>query len=181
MEEFLNISLTEKEKKAYIEALAPQLPLLRATAGISQEEISNVIGISRQTYGAIERKAKKMSWNTYMALILFFDYNQKTHDIIRNVSAFPQELIRRFNEGRDPLSFDLSSILGDHTANILDSLDEQAVTTIKTVLMLEYSRCNDLSSEAVIKFFEGIQFTRKPVSEKDRKTSQAIKNIKRNG
>ena len=75
MEEFLNVSLTEKEKKAYIEALAPQLPLLRAKAGISQEELSIVVGISRQTYGAIERKTKKMSWSTYMALILFFDYN----------------------------------------------------------------------------------------------------------
>lgn len=181
MEGFLNVSLTEKEKKAYIEALAPQLPLLRAKAGISQEELSIVVGISRQTYGAIERKTKKMSWSTYMALILFFDYNQKTHDIIRNISAFPQELIRRFNEGRDPISFDPTAILGDQAVNIMESLDEQAVATIKTVLMLEYSRCNNLSSDAVIKFFEGIQFMRNPISEKEIKTSQAIKNIKRNG
>lgn len=61
MEELFKYYLSEEEKYALIEKLTPELPLLRAKAEISQEEIANIIGTSRQTYGTIERKARKMS------------------------------------------------------------------------------------------------------------------------
>ena len=71
--------ITEEEKEQLINVLTDELSALRAKADISQEEISKLIGISRQTYGAIERKTRKMSWNTYLSLILFFDYTKSTH------------------------------------------------------------------------------------------------------
>jgi len=180
MEELFKYYLSEEEKYALIEKLTPELPLLRAKAEISQEEIANIIGTSRQTYGAIERKARKMSWNTYLSLILFYDYNKKTHKMIRNISAFPHELIKRFNEGEEPTDFELNMLFKADTKNIIDSLDEQAIATIRTILMVEYSRCNDISGEAVVKFFEGIDLSKKETSEEQKNTSQALKNIKRN-
>ena len=72
MEELFKYYLSEEEKYALIEKLTPELPLLRTKAEISQEEIANIIGTSRQTYGAIERKARKMSWNTYLSLVWFY-------------------------------------------------------------------------------------------------------------
>ena len=33
-----------------------------------------------------------MSWNTYMSLILFFDYNPNSHDRIRQLGVFPYKL-----------------------------------------------------------------------------------------
>ena len=179
MEELFKYYLSEEEKYALIEKLTPELPLLRAKAEISQEEIANIIGTSRQTYGAIERKARKMSWNTYLSLILFYDYNKKTHKMIRNISAFPHELIKRFNEGEEPTDFELNMLFKADTKNIIDSLDEQAIATIRTILMVEYSRCNDISGEAVVKFFEGIDLSKKETSEEQKNTSQALKNIKR--
>ena len=98
MEELFKYYLSEEEKYALIEKLTPELALLRAKAEISQEEIANIIGTSRQTYGAIERKSRKMSWNTYLSLVWFYDYNRKTHKMIRNMSAFPHELIKKFSE-----------------------------------------------------------------------------------
>ena len=83
MEELFKYYLSEEEKYALIEKLTPELPLLRAKAEISQEEIANIIGTSRQTYGAIERKARKMSWNTFLSLILLFDNNDKTKEILK--------------------------------------------------------------------------------------------------
>ncbi len=180
MEELFKYYLSEEEKYALIEKLTPELPLLRAKAEISQEEIANIIGTSRQTYGAIERKARKMSWNTYLSLILFYDYNKKTHKMIRNISAFPHELIKRFNEGEEPTDFELNMLFKADTKNIIDSLDEQAIATIRTILMVEYSRCNDISGEAVVKFFEGVDLSKKETSEEQKNTSQALKNIKRN-
>lgn len=181
MEELFKYYLSEEEKYALIEKLTPELPLLRAKAEISQEEIANIIGTSRQTYGAIERKARKMSWNTYLSLILFYDYNKKTHKMIRNISAFPHELIKRFNDGEEPVDFELNMLFKADTKNIIDSLDEQAISTIKTILMVEYSRCNNISGEAVVKFFEGIYFSKKDsFDEKQEDTMRALKNIKRN-
>lgn len=179
MEEISRFFLTEEEKNEFIEALTPELALLRAKAEISQEEIANLIGVSRQTYGSIERKARKMSWNTYLSLILFYDYNKKTHKMIRNMSAFPHELIKKFNDGDEPGDFKLSMLFKADTKNIIDSLDEQALSTIRTILMVEYSRCNNISGEAVIKFFEGIDLSKKEVLEEQQNTTQAIKNIKR--
>ena len=57
-------TLTSAEKEKYISALTPELVVLRTKAEISQEELAELIGISRQTYGAIERKVRQMSWST---------------------------------------------------------------------------------------------------------------------
>lgn len=176
MEEKSKWALSEIVKNEFIEALAPELPLLRTKAEVSQGELANIIGISRQTYGAIERKIRKMSWSTYLSLVLFFDYNRKTHEMIRISPAFPQSLFEQFNDDR--IDFDLNLLLQVNNKNILESLDEQAISTIKTVLMLEYSRCNNISGDAVIKFFEGVAlFSKNEISGQER-VMQAIKNIK---
>ena len=107
--------LTDTEKNRFIAALTPYLTILRTKPEISQEEIANLIGVSRQTYSAIERKIRTMSWNTYLSLVLFYDHNQKTHQLMRQLSLFPTELVTRFNEGTDFSSFEMSSLLGDKT------------------------------------------------------------------
>ncbi len=135
--------LTDAEKDSFIATLTPHLAILRTQAEISQEEIANLIGISRQTYSAIERKIRRMSWNTYLSLVLFYDHNQKTHQLMRHLSLFPKELVVRFNEGTDFSSFELSCLLGDKTQDIVECLDEQAKNTIRTVIMMEYARCTE--------------------------------------
>ena len=62
----------EKFKIAYIDKLAENLSMLRAKAGVTQGDVADGIGIARQTYSAIECGRNKMSWNTFMSLILFF-------------------------------------------------------------------------------------------------------------
>lgn len=179
MEVLLKYYISEEEKYTLIEKLTPELLLLRTKAEISQEEIANIIGTSRQTYGAIERRTRKMSWNTYLSLIWFFDYNRKTHKMIRDMNAFPHELIKKFNDGDEPRDFELGLLFQADETNILESLDEQALSTLKTVLMVEYSRCNNVSGAAVVKFFEGIDFSNKELSKNQKNTAQAIRNIKR--
>ena len=95
------------------------------------------------------------------------------------MNAFPHELIKKFNDGDEPQDFELGLLFKADKKNILDTLDEQALATIKTILMVEYSRCNNISGEAVVKFFEGIDLSKKEVSEEQQNTSKAIKNIKR--
>lgn len=84
--------LSKEEKEKLIDRLTAELPALRAAVKATQDEIANAIGVSRQTYNAIESNKRKMTWNTYLSLILFFDYNPYSHDRIRQLGAFPQLL-----------------------------------------------------------------------------------------
>lgn len=62
--------LHDTDKDQLIARLTDDLSALRAKLGISQHEIANVIGISRQTYSSIETGKKKMPWNVFLALIM---------------------------------------------------------------------------------------------------------------
>lgn len=148
--------LTDEEKDKFIATLTPNLTVLRTRAEISQEELANLIGVSRQTYSAIERKVRKMAWSTYLSLVLFYDHNQKTHKMIRQLSIFPKELIIRFNDGVDYSDYEISSFLGKKSSEIIEDLDEQAKGAIRAVVMMEYTRCKSISNDEVIKTLSGI-------------------------
>ena len=80
-------------KDTCIELLTENLASLRAKAGITQAELANLVGISRQTYYAIETGQRVMSWNTYLSLLLFFDTNLDTRSMLRDLNAYPKELM----------------------------------------------------------------------------------------
>lgn len=170
-------SLTDTERSKFIEALTLNLPALRTQAEISQEELANLIGLSRQTYGAIERKVRKMTWSTYLSLVLFFDYNQKTHKMIRMLSIFPRELVIRFNDGVDYSSFELSSLLGEQSQDIIAHLDQQAFQSIRSMIMVEYARCTQTPNNAVVKSFDGTVIWSDAATERDIKALNAIRAI----
>ena len=170
--------LSDAEKDEFIATLTPNLPALRTQAEISQEELANLLGISRQTYSAIERKLRRMSWSTYLSLILFFDHNQKTHKMLRALSIFPKELVIRFNDGVDYSSFELSKLLGSQSQDIIDHLDDQAKQMIHSIVMMEYARCTQLPSDAIIKSFGGMSYA--PVTARDYEAARALRAIRQN-
>ena len=80
-------------KESYIEVMTENLLPLRMKAEITQEELANMIGISRQTYYAIETSRRQMSWSTYISLLLFFDTNLNTHAMLRDLNAYPTDFM----------------------------------------------------------------------------------------
>lgn len=87
----------ELDKEMLIDTLTDELPALRAKLGLSQDELSSIVGISRQTYSAIETKKRRMSWNTFLSLILLYGYNEKTATYVNAVGAFPPSLKEMLN------------------------------------------------------------------------------------
>ena len=172
MEQANKLLLSEGSKEKYIDALTEELTLLRTKANVSQEELANIIGVSRQTYGALERRTRKMTWGTYMALLSFYNLNSKTSAMIRTSKAFPTELMNKIGK----ITSGESEIrqFTEIKKDLFDVLDEKALSVIKTVMMIEYSRCSNLPSEAVVKYFEGINLNK----HKDESLTKAIKNIK---
>lgn len=86
-----------------------------------------------------------------MSLVFFYDHNQKTHKMIRQLAIFPQELIIRFNDGVDYSDFELISLLGNKSQEIMEILDEQAKGAIRAMVTMEYARCKTLASDEVIR------------------------------
>lgn len=167
-------TLTREQQDKLIADLTAELAALRAKAEISQGDLSTLLGISRQTYSALECGAKIMSWSTYLSLILYYDYNVKTHQMLRNISVFPDELIETINGGKKN-PYESNSPLPGIPPEVTQKLDDQAYQAIRTVIMLEYARCENLSGEAVVKSFNGITFGKVDANQK---ASTALKAIK---
>ena len=87
----------EHYKEVSIAILQENLAALRAKIGISQEELANVMGVTRQTYFAIESGKRDMLWVSFMALMFFFSSIDSTAEMIRELRIYPIELVMRFN------------------------------------------------------------------------------------
>ena len=74
-------------KSRLIESLRKDLPVLRARVGLSQEAVANRVGISRQTYSNIETGKREMTWITFLALIVFFQNNEQTLPMLKQIDG----------------------------------------------------------------------------------------------
>ena len=92
MSEKNTMPVNEFDKDSMIRELTVNLPALRARLGLSQEEVSEVIGISRQTYSSIETGKRKMTWSTFLSLILFFGCNKGTDLMLNGMGLLSPEL-----------------------------------------------------------------------------------------
>lgn len=88
----MSYELDDALKERLIDRLTNELKVLRAKAEISQQDLANRIGVSRQTYGMIETKKQRMTWNHFMVLLLLFRSSEGTADIINRIGAYPPEL-----------------------------------------------------------------------------------------
>ena len=50
------------DKDILVEKFVYQLPILRAVLNMSQDDVGEIVGLSRQTYSSIETKKRKMTW-----------------------------------------------------------------------------------------------------------------------
>lgn len=92
-----NIEIQNIDKDKLIDILTEDLPVLRAKIGLSQDELAELIGISRQTYSAIETRKRRMTWNTFLSILLVFDNNEKTNAMLDGMGAFSKELKEALN------------------------------------------------------------------------------------
>lgn len=81
-------------KEELIDKFIYELPILRARIDMTQDEISEIAGLSRQTYSALETRKRRMTWSNFMALLFVFYFNPVTREEIENVGIFPNSLKR---------------------------------------------------------------------------------------
>lgn len=165
-----------EEKRAIIADFTPKMTTLRTKAGISQEDLASIIGVSRQTYGAMERGTQRLTWGTFLSLILFYDYNLTTRELLRSLTTFPKRLYSVLNDITSVREITIPALFGDESGNLFNALDADAIHVIKTVIMLEYARCTSTPGNDVVRAFDGMTLRFAP-SEKDIAVKKALKEI----
>ena len=74
--------MTKAEKDSVIYQMTKNLPILRMALGLTKDELRNLIGLSRYTIMSIENGKRKMTWNTFLLLILIFIKNDETDRLL---------------------------------------------------------------------------------------------------
>lgn len=84
------MQLTEDTKQKLIYKMIIRLPQIRKEMKISQTELGKKVGLSRQTISGIERGKTPLTWNTYLAIMMFLEANKERCKTVFNDNS--QEL-----------------------------------------------------------------------------------------
>ena len=77
--------MNANQKELFIKNMTENLPTLRKKLDISQEELSEKIGVSRSTIAGIENKKRTMSWNIFIK-------NEDTDKLLNVMGIYTDEL-----------------------------------------------------------------------------------------
>ncbi|MEG0771138.1 MAG: helix-turn-helix transcriptional regulator [Clostridia bacterium] len=80
------------ERIEFIAKMAENLPTLRTKLNMTQEELGRLIGVSRSTVILFEKGQRKMTWNTFLSLILIFSKNSDTNKLMKALDIYTDEL-----------------------------------------------------------------------------------------
>jgi len=83
--------MNQDSQKRLCALLAVELPILRASIRISQDELAKRVGISRQIYSLIETQKQPMTWITFMALLAFFENNERAKKVLHNMDLYNEQ------------------------------------------------------------------------------------------
>ena len=89
-------NIPEIDKRHYLRVMAENLPVLRAKLSLTQTELADVIGVSRQTIATAETGAREMSWNTFISLLFLFMHNGPTNDLLPILGIYTPEISSLF-------------------------------------------------------------------------------------
>lgn len=88
------IRLSEVEKQEYCITLGDHLRKLRAIAGLTQDDLENLCGISKERISRIENGAYVMRWSQFVNLIMIFTMNANTKEYLVAVKILTPRLLQ---------------------------------------------------------------------------------------
>jgi len=78
----------------YIDVLIKNLPVLRAATSMTQAQLAEKIGVSRQTIVSIETRKRPLPWSLYLAIICVFQQYEESEILLKSFKLFDAEFIR---------------------------------------------------------------------------------------
>ena len=81
----------EFRERCYL-ILAENLPMLRGKLRLTQQDLADIVGVSRQTITMIENTKHIKKWSMFMALMFVFYFNPNTRNIVECIDLPFKEL-----------------------------------------------------------------------------------------
>lgn len=75
-------------REKVITNMTGNLAMLRTKLGLTQVQLADLIGVSRHTIMQIENKKAKLSWNTFLSLLLIFIKNPETDKLLNILDIY---------------------------------------------------------------------------------------------
>ena len=89
---FQEYTLGKEERQKLTGALAKNLKSYRCACGWSQENLADIIGVTRQTILSVENGKREMTWTMFLAFLLLFLSNEKTRSELKNSGVLTAQL-----------------------------------------------------------------------------------------
>lgn len=87
------MQLTKDIKQKLIHKMVGELSQIRKEMKISQTEFGKKVGLSRQTISSIERGKAPLTWNNYLAIMMFLEANKERCKTVFNDNSQELEII----------------------------------------------------------------------------------------
>lgn len=84
--------INETIKQNAIEKLTSNLVVLRTAMHLSQSDLADLLGLSRQSLVAIENRNRRMTWSVFLSLLFVFMQNKETRMLIELFDIYSDEL-----------------------------------------------------------------------------------------
>lgn len=78
----------------YIDRMTKNLPVLRASIDLTQEQLGAKLGVSRQTIVAIENVKSPLTWSLYLAIVCVFQQYEESQLLLKSFELFDSDFIR---------------------------------------------------------------------------------------
>lgn len=88
----------QSNKEEYIDMMVKYLPVLRASIRITQKELAQKIGITRQSMMNIENRRRPLQWSTYLALVLVFQQAEESRKLLESLRLFDGKIINSVSQ-----------------------------------------------------------------------------------
>ena len=85
-------SISERQKAEVINNMTKNLVALRTMLHLTQAQLAEMMGITRQSLVLYETGKRSMTWNTYLSLLLIFTQRQETNNLLSIMGIYPDEL-----------------------------------------------------------------------------------------
>ena len=89
--------MSSEERQVLCKVMASNLSTLREKAKLTQDELADRLGLSRQTISAIENGKREMQWSTFSVLLMFFASDAEIKQIMIAMSIVNEVVERAFN------------------------------------------------------------------------------------
>lgn len=87
-----NMSVSTINRTELVNNMSSNLSVLRLKLSLSQEDLAEVLGVTRQTISAIENGQRQMTWQTFLSLVLVFLKNKETKRLMILLGVYTKDL-----------------------------------------------------------------------------------------